>query len=73
MTQEGAPKILTTKEIALELVKSAIQSGVLNHSTLLVQGETPAKTAVSKAAVDAVYMVRLLQSTIDRLEQIPGK
>lgn len=73
MAQEGLHPTVTNREIALELVKAAIQSGVLNHATLLVQGETPAKTAVSKAAVDATYMVRLLQSTIDRLDQIPNR
>ena len=60
----------SSTDIAVELVKVALQGGALNHASLSVDAESPAKAAVLKASVDSAYMVRLLQSTIDRLNQL---
>lgn len=70
MSSTSSERLSTNQELALEIVKAALSGGALNHTFLTVQAESPAKHAVAKAAVDSAYIVRLFQSTLDRLNQI---
>jgi len=56
-----------TKQIAFELVKAALEGGIFTGAA--PKGENQAD-AVSRARIDAVYLVELYAATAARLEKV---
>jgi len=58
----------SSADIALEIVKAALAGGAIRPTGTEAPGE-PLKAVTGKAALDAVYAVRLYQNVLARLEK----